>query len=150
MRIQKFLPRLVAPVLLYLAVGCAHIEYMTPPRYEVGGVSITQVKVEHDDDEIEIALLVHNQTDRVMVIDRNQIMCALPSGQTLARSNAQVFGIPTAPTHTVPPRSSHELQLSYKVSDKVPQLALLLNRGIFIDNQPVELPAYVITQKVEK
>lgn len=150
MRLHRILPRLVAPVLLYLAVGCAHIEYVTPPRYEFSGVSISQIKIEHDDDDLDISLLVTNQTDRFMVIDRNQILCALPSGQMLARSNAMVFGIPTAPTYTLPPRASHEVQLSYKVSEKTPQVALMLNRGIFIDNRSVELPAYVITQKVDK
>jgi len=148
--VRKMALGCVAGSLLYLASSCVHVEYAVPPTYAAAGVHVTQARVEYDDDEIQISMVVTNDTDQPMVVDRNQILCALPSGQLLSRSNAMVFGIPTAPTYLLPPRGNHEVQLAYKVPPNTPHVSLLLSRGIFANNQPVDLPAYVITRKLDK
>lgn len=150
MRFSRLVLCLAAPVAVYAASSCAHIEYAVPPHYEHGGVVLNQVKVEHDDDEIQVSMWVTNRTDRPLLIDRNQIVCVLPSGQTLFRSNAQVFGIPTAPSYLLPPQGNHEVQLAYKLPPNTPQVSLMLGPGMFIDNVPQNLPPYVISRKAEK
>jgi hypothetical protein len=140
--------RHVAPTTLLFLVGlagCAHVEYAGPAQYQNSGLVINVEKIEYDDDTLECRFVFLNNTDKTMMVDRNQIVAALPDGTLRAREQG-AFGIPTQGVYTLMPHMSHEVYVDYKVPDTTPQVTLQL-KGITVDGQLTPFPDYVLARQ---
>jgi hypothetical protein len=126
-------------------MGCAHVQFAGPPSYATTGLTVTVESIEYDDDKLELKLMFVNNTDKIMIVNRDLLGLKLPDGSVRTRDNGEFFGIPTASTYAIPPHASHAVHVNYKIPETTPQAALQMV-GITVDGQPAAFPDFVVTR----
>jgi hypothetical protein len=109
--------------------------------YSHDGITVNAQQIFLKKGKIWFKLLVINGTDKLLMIDKNQIMCRLPDGRTLAREVSVFAGHGTP--HEVAPGLSHPLYVEYKIGDLPLQAKLQFDHGFILGGKPIVLPEYV-------
>jgi outer membrane protein OmpA-like peptidoglycan-associated protein len=117
--------------------------FQGPPSYAHQGITITAREIRHDwTGKIWFKLMVQNMTGKPVVIDRNQMAAKLPGGLVKTREVSVWAG--KGKPYDLPPGTSHDLQIEFKVGKTPVPFAVALN-GISAGGMPLALPDYPVS-----
>ena len=141
----RLLPLLVVMALV-AAIGCGRsARVLGPADYNNGGLAILPQELELSRGKLELKFTFINHTDKVMYVDRDQMMVRLSDGSTRARHKGTWMGMASG-THTIPPGLSHDVFMDFELGDEfAPGPIALVLSGVIVDGKPLPLPDYVMT-----
>jgi hypothetical protein len=110
--------------------------------YEHDGVTVNTDRVLHRYGKLWVKLIVINGTDKLLLVDKNQIQAKLPDGRALSRA-LSLFATRGHP-HAIAPGLSHPLWVEYKI-DLPLEVKLDFAHGFLLAGKPLPLPEYVVS-----
>jgi hypothetical protein len=116
--------------------------YAGPVPFDRHGVMVSPRELFLKDNKIWLRLTVINNTGKVMVLDKNQILAHLPDGRTLSRALG-TFGKYARPA-VVQPGLSHDLNIEYEMGPAPMEVTIDFNLGFIVDGKTQPLGPYVV------
>jgi hypothetical protein len=140
---MKTLRALLSALLLLSLAGTALADEViyTGEPYSHDGITVNAEKIWLKKGKLWMKLLVINGTDKLLLIDKNQIQAKLADGRTLSREIG-VFAGHGSP-HTISPGLSHALNVEYQIGDLPLQVQLQFEHGFLVGGKPFALPPYI-------
>ncbi len=146
-------PVLLAMVVA-LALGCGPgIHYQAPAYDNQNGLTIHVQSIDVEDDQLKLRLTFQNNTNKVMMINRDLLTIKLPDGSVRTRDRGMygLFGnVGSETTHMLPPNGGvHDVFLDFPMAKPADTAALLLT-GITLDGQMAQFPDYILVMQAKK
>jgi hypothetical protein len=127
-----------------VVLGCSGALVTPPPRYDTGGVAVLPQELKIRRGKLELKFTFVNRTDKVMHVDRDQMMVRLPDGSVRGRFKGTFSGMGRS-THTLMPGLSHNVFMDFMVGDLESGSIALVLSGVIVEGRPLPLPDYVMT-----